>query len=426
MKKLGTVIMCALIAVLTVISVIPASAASSGLTTVYLEDNGKGDGSTPEKAAGDLFTAYDSLDLSKDCTIVICGVFTQEWLFSLGSDYTGSVTFTSVYGGVDYRTGGAVYKFEPCRFVCFGDTAFENMNFEALSTNILVIGQHHHVTIGEGVSMTGDKMTGGSVAKAFCILGGYQKDQDEPPFESDKDTYITVLSGSKLYIVPFSRSILGEYTGTAHIKIGGNADVTVLHGSAAYPDGIILGDVEVEISGSAHIANFYGCTQNTTENSFKLTWISGSIDLFEWVCSYTSSKTITYTNGTSLYASSTVKGNDNFAAIAANFDKVGDTADAPVTDAPPVTTAAVVTTTAAPAATTKAPETKPVTTAVSTTKAPSVTVKPSAETTKAPETAPAPAESKTLSPVIIIAVCGVGVIAAAAIIFFAMKKKKAK
>lgn len=324
-------------------------------TVVYLKDGGTGDGSSPDKAVGDITVAYDALDLSKDCKIVICGVYTQEWLFNYGTNYTGSVTFTSVYGGVDYRTSGAAYKFQNVRFVCYGATAFENMNFEALSTNLFLIGQCNPISVLDGVTMKGDdtKFTGGSIAKAFCLLGGYQNNQSDPPLDSSKDTNITVMSGSKLYIVPFSREILGTYTGTAHIKIGGNADVSVLHGSSAYPDGIICGDVKVEISGNAHIRNFYGCTQNTTVNSYEFTWLSGTIDVFQWVCYATPGKTITIKQPTVLKYSAAVQSNAEFSTVAALFDS------AVLTNATPSDTTATTTAASTTAATTAATTTNP-------------------------------------------------------------------
>ena len=55
-------------------SAAPASAADKA-TVVYLKDDGKGDGSSPENAVSDLFDAYDALDLSKDCTVVVCGAY---------------------------------------------------------------------------------------------------------------------------------------------------------------------------------------------------------------------------------------------------------------------------------------------------------------------------------------------------------------
>ncbi len=289
---------------------------------VYLKDGGTGDGSSPDQAVGTLISAYSALDLENDATIVICGPFTQSQTFDYAIPFTGSVTFTSVYDGVDWREEGAVYDFEACRFICYGDTRFEYMNFNALGAYLLVVGQHNPVTVGEGVTIEGDQLTGGSIAKAFTILGGYQKGVGDPPFESDADTHITVLSGSKIYIVAFSRQLLGTYTGTAHIKVGGYADVSVLHGSAAYPDGIILGRTEIEITDNAHIRNIYGCTQDTDMEGFELIWKSGKIDKFEWTCSYTPGKYFKTVEDTVMRASEEVQENADFDDIAANFDIV--------------------------------------------------------------------------------------------------------
>ena len=297
--------------------------------TVYVKDGGTGDGSSPENATASLTTAYSKLDLNQDCTVVICGPYTQNvtWVWK-GGNYDGSVTFTSVYDGVDYRkTDSATYSFKAVRFVCFGETKFENLDFVCTGTNMLVVGQCNPVTVGEGVTMTGKEMKGGSIGKSFCILGGYQKDQSNPPSSSTDDINITVLSGSAIYIVPFTRNIAGEYTGTATVKIGGNAEVGVLHGSSAYPDGIKVGDLKVEIGGNAHIRNFYGCTNDASINSVEITWKSGTIGEFYWTCPNTPGKKLDIANPTILNATPTAKDNSNFAAIAGNFDKVNDIAD---------------------------------------------------------------------------------------------------
>lgn len=300
----------------------PAVEPITGATVVYVKDGASGSGESADSALAKLSDAYAALDKSKDCTVVICGPYTQTGHFDVPGEFDGSVTITSVYDGKDYREDGAIYRFEPSRFYVRGATAFEHIDFEALGTNLLVLAQFHPVTVGEGVTMAGDDMTGGSVAKAFCIVGGYQKDTVDAVESSDADTHITVLSGSKLYIVPFTRQIAGTYTGTANIHIGGNADVSVLHGSSAYPDGITVGDVKVTITDDAHVGVFYGCTQDTTAGSYEFNWESGAIDKFEWVCGSTPGKTMTVTNGSTLIASETAKQAANFATIAENFDTV--------------------------------------------------------------------------------------------------------
>ncbi len=325
-KRFGIIIVLTLLfAVLFALS----ACAARGNTVVYIKDGGTGDGSSPENATSSLTSAHKYLDLYEDCTVVVCGPYTQSvsWVWS-GGDYSGSVTFTSVYGGVDYReSAGAVYKFKPARFYCYGETKFEHMNFEALGTNLLVIGQHNPVTVGEGVTMTGNEMTGGSIAKAFCILGGYQQGDSTPANEGHRDTNITVLSGSKLYIVPFSRSVNVTHTGTANVKIGGNADVKVLHLSAAGPAGVSVGDVKVEITDRAHVGVVYGVTSDTSINSVELTWKAGTIDDFQWRCEYSTDPKITIAEKTVLNATPMAKENSNYSTLAANFDIVNSIAD---------------------------------------------------------------------------------------------------
>lgn len=291
------------------------------LTTVYLKDDGKGNGASPDAPTGTMVDAYNALDLSKDCTVVITGRYTQSSHFVYGIDYTGSVTLTSVYDGVDYRESGASFEFVPSRFVLFGKTTFENIDCKALGTNLLIVAQHHTVTVGEGVSITGDQLRGTTIGNSFAILGGYQKDQNDPPAASDADTNITVLSGSKIYIVAFSRQILGEYTGTAHIKIGGNADVSAVHASAAYPDDVKVGKTEVEVTDNARVGILYGTTQVTAQDSLTVTWRSGNIEKCEILCTATPNARIEYKNGKVLKVSDAARAAESFAAVSEQFDE---------------------------------------------------------------------------------------------------------
>ena len=297
-----------------------------GNTVVYLADGGSGDGSSAESPVGSLTAAYNALDLSKDCTVVICGKFTQEKgvNFTRKAAYTGSVTLTSVYGGTDYRkTNNAVYEFNNNRFFLYGETTFENMHFNTTSgTFLLVVAQHNKVTVGEGVTITGDKLNGGAVANSFSILGGYQ---DEPnTAENNRDTDITVLSGSKIYVVAFARGSKGAstYNGTAHIRIGGEANVSRLHLTGVDRNNVKYGKTMVEITDKAKIGAIYGATQQVTADAFELTWRSGTIGAYEPVCSATPKASIDFANGTTLHAAAAVRTASNFDAIAEQFNNV--------------------------------------------------------------------------------------------------------
>ena len=147
--KFGIALVAALLMLLT--CALCASAAGTA-TVVYLGDKG-GDGLTPETATSSINTAYSLLDPDKDCTVVVCGEFAQVGNFARGHA-AKSITITSVYDGVDYRkTNKAVYKVNGNRFALADDTTFENMTFETTGGSFLLVGQHHAVTIGEGVTM---------------------------------------------------------------------------------------------------------------------------------------------------------------------------------------------------------------------------------------------------------------------------------
>lgn len=302
-------------------------ASAAGRTVVYLADGGAGDGSAPDKAVGSLADAYAALDLDRDCTVVVSGVYTQTEDFALGSDYSGSVTFTSRYGTTDYRAAGAAYRFSSVGFACYGQTGFENLDFEALETGFLLVGQHHPVRIGEGCVMRGAQMTGGTIANSFAIIGGYDNGIGTKSFATAADTDITVLSGNQIYVVAYSRNIRGSYTGTANVLVGGTAALTALHGSAAYPSDVCVGDLRAVVAGDASVQTVYGCTQRTTQNSFTLIWKSGKIGAFRLTAAdgYTPS----IYAPTLLAASDAAAKADSFAAVAKNFDIVLRAADAP-------------------------------------------------------------------------------------------------
>ncbi|MBQ4556940.1 MAG: ADP-ribosylglycohydrolase family protein [Clostridia bacterium] len=302
--------------------------AVSAENVVYLKDGGTGNGSSPDSAVDTLTKAHNALDLTADdATIVVCGPYTQSvnWIYGAG-EYTGTVTFTSVYGGVDYReSADAVYNIGKCRFMCLGNNKFENMNINCTGEYCLLVGQHYDVTIGEGVVITGESLLGTAIANSFTIVGGYQEGVSLATAESTANTNVTVLSGSYLYIVPFSRGIEnGKFTGTANITVGGNANVSVLHGSSANSDGVTLGNVKVTLKDSAIVDKFYGCTDNVTVNSYTFNYSGGTINEFDWVCPHTPDKELTVTGTKKLV----VGGDVGYHALMDEFDTIsgGDVA----------------------------------------------------------------------------------------------------
>lgn len=290
-------------------------------TVVYLADGGTGDGSSASSPVGSLTDAYSALDLTKDCTVVVCGEFTQTDGFAYSADYTGSVTLTSVWDGADYRENGAVYHVNNKRFVCTGETRFENMTFNATGTYILVIGQHYPVTVGEGVEMTGG-FDGTGLTKSFSILGGYQSRQSGAPGSSDADTHITVLSGSKLFLVGYCRGVAnGVYSGNADIKIGGDAEVSIVYLATVDSRDSNVGNISVELFDNASVGNVYGASNTTTAASVKLLWRGGSIGAFTWE-NTSGDPVLTVTGDKALETSAEVQSASNYETIKANFTTV--------------------------------------------------------------------------------------------------------
>lgn len=307
---------------LTVLAALPfaAYADADKPTVVYLCDGGTGDGTSPDKAVGSLTAAYDALDLAKDCTVVVCGEFTQDGDFAYSEGFSGSVTLTSVYCGTDYRTDGAKYNVNNKRFVCTGKTGFENMTFNATGDYILVVAQHHPIKVGEGVEMTGG-FKGTGVAKSFSIIGGYQSGLSSAQSSSDADTSITVLSGEKLYLVGYCRGIANaDFSGKADIRIGGDAKVSQLYLSSVDSSGE-FGDITVEVFGNASVEKIYGTGKTSSAESVSLLWCGGNIGALSWNNSGGTAE-LTVNGDKKLEATAEVQASANYNAVKEKFTKV--------------------------------------------------------------------------------------------------------
>lgn len=296
---------------------------------VYLKSGGTGDGSSDASPVGSINDAFKKLDLSGDCTIVLCGEFSQTTAFVYTKQYSGTVTITSVYNGVDYReTAGAVYSIGPNRYVMTGATVFENMNFYLQDAYCLVIAQHHPLTIGEGVSIesASSKCTGKGITSSFSILGGYQNGQPIshnnilPPTISDEPVNVTVKSGSKILIVAYSRQIqMPAYSGKATITVEGDAQVGVIYYTPVNASFFGNADVEINLRDNASIGKINGNTNGEgTINSLTINWEGGEIGGF----SKGAGEGTTATSGYILNYSAAAGQSALFPAISTHFDKV--------------------------------------------------------------------------------------------------------
>ena len=200
-----------------------AASAAGTATVVYLADGGSGNGTVPERPVGTLTAAYDALDLTKDCTIVLCGKFTQTASFTYGTAYTGSVTMTSVYGGTDYRKSGA--KLSVGGNMAFSnDTYFDNIDLAITKSALVFAGKFHNFGFGAGV-----RCEQAATATTFhypIILAGVNTPASLTAANADADFTLTIAGGTWRSFYGGNRrtgasQVLGKVSGDSYIRIEG-------------------------------------------------------------------------------------------------------------------------------------------------------------------------------------------------------------
>lgn len=256
--------------------------ATGGAGVVFLADGGTGDGMSPDRPVGSLDEAYAALDLSGDCKVVICGSFTQGSSFSYVDNYSGKVTFTSVYGGADYRESGAVFSVKAVSFVMKGETVFDDINITMLGKNYLVVCNCFPFTIGENVNINIHQNTTANVfGDAFAILGGYQNGEGDPPYNSSMPVNIKVMSGKGLLIGAFSRAMPNSVLdGECNIHIGGTAEVNKVYLCTVNCDNVRHGKITLTVSDKASVEYILGAVPSNkgiVTEKLTLKWLGGSI-----------------------------------------------------------------------------------------------------------------------------------------------------
>ena len=289
----------------------------SDATVVYLATGGKGNGSNAHSAVDTMTKALDCLDLSKDCTVVVCGKYVQEEHFVYTKTFEGSVTVTSNYDGVDYRTKGAEISAPAVRFVCSGEYIFRDIEFSLIGNFYYFIANHYPFTLDTGVEVSSmsSGFTGTGFANAFSISGGSQAGQPvivdgEPPVNTNElDVNITVKSGHNICIGAYSRGIAGvSYTGTANVTVGGDAVVSKLY----------LTPVNGAFTAGNAILNVQdNGTDGGTAESVTVNWIGGNIAALDRA---KDGVTLTLNGGMHLTYAESVASAESFAAVSAAFD----------------------------------------------------------------------------------------------------------
>ncbi len=231
-------------------------AADAAENAVFLAAQGTGDGSSADSPLGSFDDAYAKLD--GEGTIVICGDFPISGKLAMPT-HTETVTITSVYGNVDYRTTNeAAIRFSAAGTInLHGPTVFENINVEidsAATSGIVIAANFNKLKFGDNFEFVYNYT---STALVTYLTGGPNNDSTVPVLGEGETIDIEIYSGEFLYFTPFSRSVKNAaHYGTANVTIGGDAAITGCY-LGPITSGSTGGTTNCEITGNATISTLY-------------------------------------------------------------------------------------------------------------------------------------------------------------------------
>jgi len=222
-----------------------------GDKVVFVSDEGKGDGGSSISSVGNLTAAVQALG-AEGGSIVLCGPTTVNDTFSLPA-YSGAITFTGVFAGVDYRVknnsrlliGGSAFL--------GGPTRFSDIVIEQIKASCSIYCNGFDTVFDNGIQS--EKRVG--ISNYISVDGGYYKTST-----SNNQYTLTINSG--------------RY----NVVRGGHADVTsvqndsvinvIVNGGEFYSyfcasgDGTATGNVTLLVNGGEFFAGVYGSGNNGT------------------------------------------------------------------------------------------------------------------------------------------------------------------
>ncbi|MBQ4150372.1 MAG: hypothetical protein IJC81_01030 [Clostridia bacterium] len=252
MKKL-------LFSMIVIAMVLALSVCAFALDTVYLSDNGTGDGTTAETPTNDLTSAIQSV--ANGGKVVITDTYT------LTEPYT-----EPIHDGVVTITGGKFIfnNAKTSRYFLNGPTTFEKITFAIGPDNTaksgMILARFFPIVMGKNVNSSGF---------TFYIVGGYQ----DPNAESEKnlDSSITIESGTYTTLVGFSRGNgTTTFRGTSNITVNGG---TIKNIYGASLNGSYSGSANITVNGGKITAIYTGGDSTRRLNKdAKVTVNGGTVD----------------------------------------------------------------------------------------------------------------------------------------------------
>jgi len=196
------------------------STANAAEKVVYLKEGGTGNGSSASAALGTLQAAYEAIGATDNGTIVVVGSVNfpadANWTEPA---HTGKITITGKYNGTDHA--GIIVNPSNKHWLLSGPVTFDAVVLNLTST--MVIRARNNP-----IEFTSDFTS--SATSGFpqlYLVGGDQS--ANVTHNLTQDINMILNGGTFLEVIAFARSgVSGDYTGTAHIRVGGSAKINKL------------------------------------------------------------------------------------------------------------------------------------------------------------------------------------------------------
>lgn len=234
------------------------TAVSAAEKVVYLNGTSGADSNTGESAQAAVKTlgkAYEMLGTDGG-TIVLCGRYSMTASVVV-PEHTGTVTITSVYGGVDYRESGADF-YEPGSYVLrlSGPTVIDGVKFVIAASKSPWIAAHFNdLTIGSDVSMVNS--SGTAVKQLRVVGGGYGTTYEGIVLGKGESSTIDIRGGTFYGITAFTVNANGlTHEGTMNIKISGSTSLTALW-LGVYNYTTMAGGANITLEDTVSLENLY-------------------------------------------------------------------------------------------------------------------------------------------------------------------------
>lgn len=209
----------------------------------FVMSGAEGDGSSPFTSTAKIENAYATLANGGTVVVMDDVNFANTSTLQLAS-HSGTVTLTSLYGGMDFRElKAAKVGFDGTNFVYFnGDSVIDNLTLNIDKASEGFCFNFHNAKVGKGF-----KIIENMSAYHMLIVAGFNN-MNYPALAQGKEVTVTIEGGRYHTVTSFTRNNTNmSHEGTVTVNIGGDALIN------AY----CVGPIGTDSKGGTAIVNMY-------------------------------------------------------------------------------------------------------------------------------------------------------------------------